>query len=62
MTISKLKALLDDFDDDDEISVAITVNDKVTPVITYDIGIGQNERGGLELEVSACDADFDYHS
>lgn len=59
MTVSKLKSLLDGFDDDSNISIAIEVNKK-PHVLTYDIGFDKNEHGELMLEVVVYDADFDY--
>jgi PDZ domain-containing secreted protein len=59
MKISNLKSILEGFNDDDEVSVAIKVNDKKDAVITCDVGYDTSESGGLMLEVAVYDADFD---
>ena len=53
MKVSSLKALLDSFSDDQEITVAIAAfeNDR-DPMITYAIGFGESEFGELELQVN----------
>ena len=60
MKVSDLKTILEGFNNDDKIAVAITVNNKNVPVITYDIEFDMGEYGGLVLETAVYDADFDY--
>jgi hypothetical protein len=60
MTVSKLKSILDGFDDDSNVTISIEVDNKKPPVLTYDIGFDKNEHGELMLEVAVYDADFDY--
>jgi hypothetical protein len=60
MTISNLKSILGAFNDNDEISIVISVNDNNLPVITNDIGYSMSEYGKLMLEVAVYSADFDY--
>jgi hypothetical protein len=60
MKISSLKAILEELNDNDEVVVAITVNDNKVPIITYDIGFGISEHKELMFEVNVHDADFDY--
>ena len=59
MKISSLKALLKEFDDNDEIAVSIAIGDNKIPVITYDISFGVNEHEGFVLEVHISSSDFD---
>lgn len=59
MKISDLRTILDGFNDNDEVAVAITVNDKKDAVVTYDLGYGVDEHGGLVFEVAVYDANFD---
>ncbi len=58
MTISSLKAILEGFSDNDEVAVAITVNNQKNPVITYDVGFAKNEYGELVLKVAVSSSDF----
>lgn len=60
MTISNLKAILEGFNDNDEVTVAITVNDSKAPIITYDVSFGISEHKELMLEVNVHDTDFGY--
>ncbi|MEA4920395.1 MAG: hypothetical protein VB078_05715 [Clostridiaceae bacterium] len=59
MTVSGLKTILEGFSDNDEIAVAITVNNHEIPVVTYDIGFGASEHDELMLEVAVYSSDFD---
>jgi hypothetical protein len=53
MKISDLKALLDNFSDDQEITVSIAAcENDADPMMTYDIGFGLNEFGELMLQVN----------
>jgi hypothetical protein len=53
MKVSDLKALLDSFSDDQEITVSIAAfENDVNPMMTYDIGYGINEFGELMLQVN----------
>ena len=60
MKISDLKNILERFDDNDEITVATTLNDKNIPVITGDIGFDIGEHGELTLKTAVYSTDFDY--
>ena len=60
MKISDLKTILEGFKDDDEVAVAIKVNDNKLPVVTNDISYGISEHGELMFEIALYDADFDY--
>jgi hypothetical protein len=54
MTVSNLKALLEGVPDDQEFSVTIFASDDDSdPILTYDIGFGENEFGELTLKVNA---------
>ncbi len=54
MTVSNLKALLNGVPDDQEFSVTIFASaDDKDPILTYDIGFGENEFGELTLKVNA---------
>ena len=53
MKVSDLKALLDSFSDDQEITVSIAASENdADPMMTYDIGCGINEFGELMLQVN----------
>jgi hypothetical protein len=53
MTVSTLKALLKGFPDDQEFSVTISsYDDDNDSILTYDVGIGENEFGELTLKVN----------
>jgi len=53
MKVSDLKALLDNFSDNQDIAVSIAASENdADPMITYDIGYGINEFGELELQVN----------
>ena len=53
MRVSDLKELLDNFSDDQEITVTVfrSASDE-EPILTYDIGFGENEFGELTLQVN----------
>jgi len=59
MKISSLKTILEGFNDNDEVVVAITVNDNKIPVITYDVSFGVSEHEEFMLEVMVNSSDFD---
>ena len=53
MTVSNLKALLEGVPNDQEFSVTIfSSDDDNDPILTYDIGIGENEFGEITLKVN----------
>ena len=58
MKISSLKTLLEGFNDNGEVAVAITVNDNKIPVITYDVSFGASEHDELMLEVTVNSSDL----
>jgi hypothetical protein len=52
--ISDLKALPDNFSDDREIAVSVFGEDSGTePIMTYDIGFGENDLGEPTLQVNS---------
>ena len=53
MKISDLKSLLDNFPDNQDITVSIVASENdADPMMTYDIGCGINEFGELMLQVN----------
>jgi hypothetical protein len=58
MKIASLKSLLDSFDDNDELAVAISIYGKDEAVVTYDVGFGKDEFGKFMLEVAVCEGEL----
>jgi hypothetical protein len=53
MTVSSLKSLLDGVPDDQELTMTIFKSDgNNDPILTYDIGFGENEHGEFKLIVN----------
>ena len=53
MTVSSLNSLLDSYPDDQEFSITISTYDgDDDPILTYDIGVGENEFGEITLKVN----------
>jgi len=53
MTVSDLKSLLEDLPDKQDITVTISKFDGDNdPILTYDIGFGENEHGEFNLIVN----------
>jgi len=60
MKVSDLKTILEGFNGNDEIAVAVTVNDKKIHVVTHDVEFDRGEYGELMLKTAVYSADFDY--
>lgn len=60
MNISDLKTILEEFNDKSEIAVAITLNEQIDPVITYDISFTKSEYDELMLKVAIYRSDLSY--